>query len=249
MATDVAKYQDILKYKAVQILKVGIILFIILIIIKAAAGASISGNVYDINLDLLSDVVVTINTTPVQKFVVKSSSFDFEVEQGTYDLEAKYFEDNILKYESSDEIQVDTNGDFVHDIILFPSLGDEEQLLEDVEIDDLIEVNEDELGQSRTIRYVFVVLIIAITAIWFSRKYSKKPINKPKIEQNQLSHDDIEEVLAFIRSNQRISQKELRKHFPVSEAKISLILSELESKGEIKKIKKGRANIIIYNQK
>ena len=35
--------------------------------------------------------------------------------------------------------------------------------------------------------------------------------------------------------------------FPDSEAKISLVLTELEAKGKIKKIKKGRGNIIIWN--
>ena len=40
-------------------------------------------------------------------------------------------------------------------------------------------------------------------------------------------------------------QKDIRKNFPSSEAKISLILTELEEKGIIKKIKRGRGNIIV----
>ena len=42
----------------------------------------------------------------------------------------------------------------------------------------------------------------------------------------------------------RISQKDLRKKMPLSEAKVSLIIAELESEGKIKKIKKGRGNIL-----
>ena len=46
----------------------------------------------------------------------------------------------------------------------------------------------------------------------------------------------------------RISQKDLRKQIPLSEAKISLMIAELESKGVIDKIKKGRGNIIILKK-
>ena len=45
----------------------------------------------------------------------------------------------------------------------------------------------------------------------------------------------------------RATQKEIRKQFPLSEAKISLLIAELESKQIVKKIKKGRSNIIILN--
>ena len=43
----------------------------------------------------------------------------------------------------------------------------------------------------------------------------------------------------------RTTQKEIRKKIPLSEAKISLMISELEAKGKVQKIKKGRGNIIV----
>ena len=43
----------------------------------------------------------------------------------------------------------------------------------------------------------------------------------------------------------RINQLELRQQLPYSEAKVSLMLADLESRGLIRKIKKGRGNIII----
>ena len=60
--------------------------------------------------------------------------------------------------------------------------------------------------------------------------------------------DDAEKVLNFIKQEKRTTQKDIRKEFPVSEAKISLILTELESKGKIKKIKKGKTNVVILNE-
>jgi uncharacterized membrane protein len=55
-------------------------------------------------------------------------------------------------------------------------------------------------------------------------------------------------VLAFIRSHKRVTQKEIRKSFPMSEAKISLIITDLESQGKVRKIKKGRGNVIIADE-
>ena len=57
----------------------------------------------------------------------------------------------------------------------------------------------------------------------------------------------IEKTLEIIKNHDgRISQKELRKEMMyLSEAKISLILTELEHKGKIEKIKKGRGNVVI----
>ncbi|MBW2967057.1 hypothetical protein KY362_01080 [Candidatus Woesearchaeota archaeon] len=46
----------------------------------------------------------------------------------------------------------------------------------------------------------------------------------------------------------RTTQKELRKQIPLSEAKISLMISELEHKKIIEKVKKGRGNILILKR-
>ena len=56
-----------------------------------------------------------------------------------------------------------------------------------------------------------------------------------------------EKVLEIMANNDgRISQKELRKELlPLSEAKVSLIITELEHLGKIEKIKKGRGNVLI----
>ena len=53
-------------------------------------------------------------------------------------------------------------------------------------------------------------------------------------------------VMQIIKKEKRTTQKELRKEIPLSEAKISLIVSDLEDKGKIRKIKKGRGNILIF---
>jgi uncharacterized membrane protein len=59
---------------------------------------------------------------------------------------------------------------------------------------------------------------------------------------------DLKEVMDFItKSGGRVNQVELRRNIPYSEAKVSLMISDLEDRGLIRKIKKGRGNIIVLN--
>ena len=57
---------------------------------------------------------------------------------------------------------------------------------------------------------------------------------------------DLREVLDVIRGHRgRITQKDLRSRLEYSEVKVSLMLSELEKRGLIKKFKNGRENIVV----
>ncbi|MFH1395884.1 MAG: hypothetical protein ABIG93_00650 [archaeon] len=60
----------------------------------------------------------------------------------------------------------------------------------------------------------------------------------------------LEEVISIIKKHDgRISQKELRQEMMhLSEAKVSLIITELEHKGKIEKVKKGRGNVLLLRQ-
>lgn len=79
----------------------------------------------------------------------------------------------------------------------------------------------------------------------------KKEREQAEKQEEEESQDKVaENVITLLKKNDgRATQKELRKHLPLSEAKISLVLTELESAGKIRKIKKGRGNIIILNKK
>lgn len=61
--------------------------------------------------------------------------------------------------------------------------------------------------------------------------------------------EDCRQVLAILEKHDgRITQLDLRKALPYSEAKVSLIVSDLENRGLVKKIKKGRGNVLILNR-
>lgn len=60
---------------------------------------------------------------------------------------------------------------------------------------------------------------------------------------------DLSDIVEKIReAGGRINQVELRRKLPYSEAKVSLMLADLESRSLIRKIKKGRGNIIILKE-
>lgn len=61
---------------------------------------------------------------------------------------------------------------------------------------------------------------------------------------------ELSETLNIIRGNKgRITQKDLRGRLKYSEVKVSLLLSELEKRGLIKKFKNGRENIVVLIDK
>lgn len=74
---------------------------------------------------------------------------------------------------------------------------------------------------------------------------SSSEIEMAALKKSPLS-TDLRETLDVIRGHRgRISQKDLRKKLEYSEVKVSLLLSDLEKRGLIKKLKRGRENIVI----
>jgi uncharacterized membrane protein len=77
-----------------------------------------------------------------------------------------------------------------------------------------------------------------------------EPLENSEIETAALKKlplsTDLSEVLDVIRGRKgRITQKDLRNRLEYSEVKVSLLLSELEKRGLIKKFKNGRENIVV----
>ncbi|MGA9142096.1 MAG: hypothetical protein WBZ29_17865 [Methanocella sp.] len=83
-----------------------------------------------------------------------------------------------------------------------------------------------------------------------SQMQAQQPSQQPQpTTWDQMLPQDCREVLAIMEKNGgRITQLDLRKALPYSEAKVSLIVSDLESRGLVKKIKKGRGNVLIMNR-
>lgn len=214
-----------------------LLLIWLLLFAYTVAAADIHGTVYDFYLEKQPNVRITINTTPSQYFISKDAEYSFLLNQGTYNLVAEYYADGQFISYASENITVSQNGSFVLDLILFPSFGVELNQL-DLEIED-VELN----GDTDYNYYIILALLIFLLLVIYILQQNKK--NKQQYI-SEAKDDDLDTVLNFIKcKGGRVTQKDIRKEFPSSEAKISLILTELEHKGKVEKIKAGRSNVIV----
>jgi len=219
---------------------------ILALLASNASAAIIHGSVYDLELNTLSKALVSINTTPQQVMVSQNGTYSFTVAPGAYEIVARQ---NKLDLLAKENFTVKQDGDYVLDLILFPDLSTDEELLN--ESLDIPAYDEPVSAAPNSMVWIVgAVIIVALLAglAWYALK-KKAPAaakEEPKKEEKQATKADLEDILAFVRKEGgRATQKDLRKAIPYSEAKISLMIAELESQGKLKKIKKGRGNILV----
>lgn len=216
-----------------------IALLLILSITSIVTAAEIRGTIYDSSLNPINNIIIEINTEPAQKYLAKDGSYSFQVQEGTYILTAKTTESKILTQEN---ITIKNKGEFNLDLFVFENTDDLEQILtgtNDITVEET---------PSYTIWIILIIIgLMLLTTAYFLKKKQNKRTEPPSAETEQHpSQDDLNKILAIIKQEGgRTTQKEIRKHFPVSEAKISLMITELEHKQKIEKIKKGRTNVLI----
>jgi len=204
--------------------------------------ATVHGGVYDwYTLELLPNAIVEVNTTPVQKIVATDGTYSFDLPSGDYVIRAVYYEGRLLYGEEN--ITIVSPGDFTLDIVMFPPI-DENVFDNDIFDDwDFPEVEADH-GWI----YLIVTSMSVLTALVFLyRRRSRKPKKREPPSKFKVVElpKDLKEVLdVVIQNGGRITQKELRKKLPYSEAKVSLMVADLEDRGLLRKIKKGRGNIL-----
>ena len=224
-----------------------------LFLVSLVSAATIYGTVYDLSLRKVNNARVEINTIPKQIMIAQNSTYSFNVPNGAYTIKAEVMRKNVAVESAEENITVKQDGNYVVDLILFPNV---EEGVEDANID----VNSSLIVENKTANnflaffiVLMVLLIILIAALYLKQKKSKQKIKEAKQEQQKQepSEDiDLEQIIRIIKQEGgRATQKEIRKQIPLSEAKISLMIAELEHKGIIEKIKKGRGNIIILKKK
>ena len=228
-------------------------ILVLLFCIHAVSAAKISGDVYDISLEKAMDVIVEIDTSPKQKIISKEGSYSFNVLPGNYTITAGMYIDNLLEAYAEEDILIIEEGEYNVDLIIFPYIGDDENLIleGDISLPEIL-FEENDFAEERnsivkTAIITAILLIIALAAIRALWKHAKKP---EKAKHRAVSFisitKELQEIVKIIKEKGgRTTQKEIRKQIPLSEAKISLMIAELEDKGIVKKIKKGRGNIII----
>jgi len=240
-------------------LKKIIILLMLLVSIENCYAATIYGNIYDPDLNQMKGrIEVEVDSSPRQYQVSTDGTYSFFLLVGKYTIKAKYEEHGRLKYIAEERIVVRDEGRFIHDIVMYPSPEEEERLLNKT-----LEEPEDNSNRKQSILLfviigsVFVISILLV--VYFSRKEKKKEhiqekeegsVSATEEEKEVDAPESLDRVIRIIKENNgRVTQKDIRKQIPLSEAKISLMITELEDKGIVKRIKKGRGNIIILKNR
>lgn len=220
------------------------LILLFLLFVNISYAATIFGDIYDLSLNRVDNAIVEINTMPKQQYVSKNGTYSFDAPAGDYTIKANYYLNNVLESSAAEEISVKAEGRFRLDLILFPSFEDENQLLnESITVPATFES-----PNYWAYALIAVLILIALLAVFYYYKKIKKPVIKEteKTPKEESRHSDLDQVIKLIKKEGgRATQKDLRKQIPLSEAKISLMIAELEDKGVIRKIKKGRGNIII----
>lgn len=216
-----------------------------------ASAATVYGTIYDFELNKIGNSIVEISTLPKQTFVAKNGTYSFAVPFGNYTISAKSGENT-----AEEKVVVVKEGEYLLDLILFPDLSEEEDIIAETELtvtDEYFEEKSDLIYYYTAGLVVLFCLVLAVI-FFYKRKIEKhikeeiKEVKKEKEikETEKEISAELKELLEFIKKEGgRTTQKDIRKNFPQSEAKISLMIAELEAMGKIKKIKKGRGNIIV----
>ena len=236
--------------------------------VMSAQAAKVYGSLYEWS-DLekpLKNVIVEIeeNATRVQYKVSSDGAYSFDISPGNYVLKAKYYINNILEFSGEEKLQIYRPDDSRNlDLLLFPPIDSDYEYLGDINLTGELEPKDPLV--SNYIAVIFVVLLIAIIFLLFFWKKKRKPVipeqeeipsepptnvTKPIENMTRELPDDLHELYDLIlQKGGRTTQKEIRKYAKYGEAKVSLMLADLEDRGLIKKIKKGRSNIIIAENK
>ncbi len=227
--------------------------FFLLFSLSFVSAVTIHGTVYDAELRVVQEAVVMIDTEPRQRLLAAGGDYSFELPPGTYTLSATAKQDGIV-FSASETVTVAQEGRFAYDLFLFPNLAEDEALSDDIAAD-FGDVDEEE-GSSAPGPWpllfflVVVALLFLLPVLWLRRRFRQLDAapESPSLSVPEPRDEQLDAVLdALRREGGRITQKELRKALPYSEAKVSLLVAELEAKGKVVKLKRGRGNILVLH--
>lgn len=246
-----------------------IITFILFaLFLGAASAATLEGKVIAWKtLQPLNNAVIDINSVPNQRIVSSNGYYSVSLEPGVYEIQAVYYEKGNPSLYALEEVEIRGEGRFVFDLILFPiSEADLDRLnvLEGKEES----VPEKEIDLTFILIIALVLLALLISFFFILKEWKnkgKKKIGGGDEEKKDTAREEkkeeikekpeekmdkyaLEVIDVLKRSGNRLTQKELIERVSVGEAKVSLIISELVEMGIVKKIKKGRGNIIILKK-
>ena len=199
----------------------------LLLFVSFCSAAYVYGDMYTHDLEKLNETTIRIEGRFSYQLVTEKANYSIFLPEGEYTISASSFdEDGNLALYAEERIKVGEQNQQM-DLVLQP-------------------VNE----YDNTLLYAGLLLLIVIIFLWTNSKFHPKKVPEPEKKKMPVRKkieldEDAKKVLQVLDSfEKRATQKELRTALNFSDTKLSLILTELEHLGHIKKFKRGRANIV-----
>lgn len=201
-------------------------ILLILLFLNLAFSGYVYGEIYSYTFEKLDSAVIKIEGSFSYQFVAHSSNYSIHLPEGEYKISASsYNEQGNLELYAEEEINVGEENQRI-DLILTPVIN----------LYYLLGIG------------IIILIIIAAILIKLRRTPAPKsmePEQKQEVKKSLSLDEDAKKVLQALESFEgRATQKEIKETLNFSDAKLSLILTELEEYDYIKKFKRGRGNII-----
>lgn len=254
-----------------------LIFIIIFLAFPTVNAVTIHGTVFEWStFEPLDNALMEVNSTPAQFRVAASGVYSFNLPPGDYLFRTSYYRNDTLLYYNEETLSVTGyEGDYVHDILLFPLEEEEEEFL-DEDVGNVTYDVEDGTLPGFDWTYTFIALLALVIAGGAAYlHYRKRDVededtvpgigievepagpeepHPEEIEETAVTtkaalSDDLKEIIGILESSGgRITQKDLRAKLRCSEAKVSLMVTDLEDRGLVHKVRKGRGNVILLEQ-
>jgi uncharacterized membrane protein len=153
-----------------------------------ALAATIHGTVYEwYSFKPLNNTVIEVNSTPEQYYVATDANYSFNLTPGTYTITANYFEEKTLVYAAREKVVISDKGEYVHDLLLFPTYEEELLSQSGFEVPDLSSNQTQPASQpdppnsylvSAFLAFIAFV-VVTLLGVYISSYYLKKRNKKP----------------------------------------------------------------------
>ena len=206
------------------------VVIVFLLLAASATAAFVHGEIYGSDLEKLNKTALRVEGEFSYQLVTEKGNYSIFLPDGDYKISASVFDGTgELSYYTEEQIKVGAEDQRV-DLVLSPV-------------------------SNNYLIYLGIFLVLGITAVGlYMGKRSQPDIQEKKSEpvvpsetkKEKIEPDeDMKNVLRCLGSHEgRATQKELKEELGFSDAKLSLIISELEHSDYVKKFKRGRGNII-----
>lgn len=197
---------------------------LVFVLLSLAQAAYVYGDIYQPNLEKMNRTVVRVDGPFSYQLVTDKANYSIFLPEGNYTLSAMVLDaSGNTAFHTEETISVGTTDQRV-DLVLKP----------------VINLN-------FILFCAFGLLLVFIISKFFqNKKQTTEPEQPVQIQTSKTElDDDAKSVLTALASFEgRTTQKELKETLKFSDTKLSLILTELEQTGHVKKFKRGRANIV-----